>query len=73
MKMNVPYIQIVTDVICKSVVDVTKLVPFEKSIEEVWLASSHVKKSLHLVQKRKSSLRIEIPSDLLTIKCPVEE
>jgi hypothetical protein len=71
--MSVWYIQTVTDIICKSAVDVTMLVPFEKSIVEVWLASPHPEESLHLIQKRKSSLRIETPSDLLTIKCPVDE
>lgn len=51
---------------------VTKLGSFEKSTVEVWLASQHVEKSLCLVQERKSAPCIEIPSDLLIIKCLVE-
>jgi hypothetical protein len=57
--------------ICKLAVDVRKLVSFEKFIVEVWLVSQHVEKSLHLVHKHKSMVRVEISSDLLTIKCLV--
>jgi phage FluMu protein Com len=62
--MSVWYIQTVTVIITKLAVYVTKSVPFQKSIVEVRLESPHV-------EKRKTSLRIEIPSNLLTIKCPV--